>query len=82
MTEHSDATGNCDEALHELYGFLDGELTPERRSIIGQHLSDCSPCLESFDFEAELKIVISQKCRDEVPDALKARIAGALGLAL
>ena len=71
---------DCNEALHELYEYLDGELTDERREAIQHHLTDCSPCLEAFDFQAELKIVIAHKCQDEVPDALKARIAGALGL--
>ena len=71
---------DCNDALHELYEFLDGELTEDRRASIQHHLSDCSPCLETFDFEAELRIVISQKCRDEVPDALKAKIARAIGL--
>ena len=69
---------NCDDALHELYEYLDGELTDERRAAIQHHLTDCSPCLEAFDFQAELRIVISQKCREEVPDSLKARIADAL----
>lgn len=66
--------GNCDEALHELYTFLDGELTDDRRSRIRTHLDDCSPCLEVFDFEAELRIVIKQKCQEQVPDRLRQRI--------
>lgn len=74
MAEHH----NCDEALEELYTFLDGELTIERRTHIQQHLEDCSPCLEVYDFHAELKVVVSKKCRDTVPDDLKARIADAL----
>ena len=71
---------DCNDALHELYEFLDGELTDDRRADIQHHLTDCSPCLETFDFQAELKIVISSKCRDEVPEALKAKIASALGI--
>jgi mycothiol system anti-sigma-R factor len=64
----------CGDALHELYTFLDGALTPERRDTIRGHLDDCTPCLEHYDFEAELRIVISTKCRDEVPQALKDKI--------
>lgn len=71
--------GNCDEALHELYTFLDGELTDESRTRIRTHLDDCSPCLEVFDFEAELRIVIKQKCSDQVPDSLRQRIFDSLG---
>lgn len=70
--------GNCDEALHEIYQFLDGELTPEKRSLIARHLDDCPPCGEAYDFEAELRNVISQKCRDTVPESLRQRIADAI----
>jgi mycothiol system anti-sigma-R factor len=75
--DHEDA--DCSEALHELYTFLDGELTVERRVHISRHLDDCHGCLEAFDFEAELRIVVSQKCREEVPESLRRRVADALG---
>jgi len=71
---------DCNEALTELYGYLDGELTVDRRRHIEQHLSDCSPCLEAFDFNAEIRIVIAQKCRDQVPEALRQKIADAIAI--
>jgi mycothiol system anti-sigma-R factor len=70
--------GNCEEALAELYTYIDGELTEERRVLIRHHLDDCNPCFEAFDFEAELRIVISHRCRDEVPDGLRDRVASQL----
>ena len=79
QSQRADADpGDCNEALRTLYSFLDGELTPERRAAIQHHLDECSPCLEAFDFEAELKIVVARCCRDEVPDHLRQRIADAL----
>jgi mycothiol system anti-sigma-R factor len=69
---------DCEEAIHTLYSFLDGELTIERRLEIQQHLDECSPCLEAFDFEAELRIVIARKCRDKVPPSLLDRVSQAL----
>jgi mycothiol system anti-sigma-R factor len=74
MADDHDHETNCNEALAELYVFLDGELTDERRSLIAHHLDDCNPCLEVFDFEAELRMVIQQKCRDEVPGELRIRV--------
>ena len=70
--------GDCADSLKELYGFLDGELTIERREHIKVHLDDCLQCYEAFDFEAELRIVISTRCREEVPDSLRDRVADAL----
>ena len=71
----------CQQALDTLYHFLDGELTPERRSAIQHHLDRCSPCLEAFDFEAELKVVVARRCREQVPEHLRIRVAMALSQA-
>jgi mycothiol system anti-sigma-R factor len=73
--------GNCQDALHTLYDYLDGELTDERRASIRRHLDECQPCLHAFDFEAELKVVVARSCRDQVPEQLKARIAEAIHVA-
>lgn len=68
----------CQEAVATLYTYLDGELTYDRRELIRHHLDECEPCLKKFDFEAELKKVIALKCRDEVPQSLRMRVAEAL----
>ena len=73
------AHGDCSETLHELYHFLDGELTEAKRADIQRHLEACPPCFEAYDFEAEIKQYVAQKCRDRMPDALRARIAEAIG---
>jgi mycothiol system anti-sigma-R factor len=67
--------GDCTDALHTLYHYLDGELTPDRRHAIQEHLSHCAPCLSAFDFEAELKAVVARSCRDQVPESLRQRVA-------
>lgn len=71
-------TGDCNDALRELYEFLDGELTDERRRLIHDHIERCNPCLEAFDFEVELRHVIAAKCREECPDELRSRVAAAI----
>ena len=68
-------TDPCEEALHELYHFLDGELTDERRTLITSHLDGCTTCLGAFDFETELRHVVAERCRDSVPAELRLRIA-------
>jgi len=69
---------DCNEAVRELYFYLDGELTEERRTEIAVHLDRCGPCAEATDFEAELRAVIASRCRDRVPDDLVSRIAQAI----
>lgn len=74
----ADSGYDCDDALHELYSYLDGELTDERRALIKNHLDDCSPCLEAYDFEQDLKELVARRCRDEAPEALRLRVAEAI----
>ena len=69
----------CEEALHEIYHLLAGELDEAKRKLIGEHLDECSPCAAPYDFYAELRKVIAQRCRDTAPPSLLARIEDALG---
>jgi len=82
MAEHHEHdVSNCEAALAEIYTYLDGELTDEKRTLIASHIEGCNPCFEAFDFEAELRIVISTRCRnDDLPESLRIRIAEKLTL--
>ena len=82
MSDHmSEPTSQCQDALHELYGYLDGELTDDRRAAIHRHLDGCQPCAEPYDFEAELRQVIRRKCQEQVPPALVDKVRTALASA-
>ena len=70
--------GRCTDAVERLYHYLDGELDEARVAMVKRHLDECLPCLEAFDFEAELRQVIARKCRDSVPDQLRVRITLAI----
>jgi mycothiol system anti-sigma-R factor len=69
---------DCNAVVSELYTFLDGELTDGRRVQIERHFTGCVDCHEVVEFHASLKMTISSKCREDVPDALRQRIADAL----
>lgn len=74
-----DAAGvDCTAVVAEMYTFLDGELTEARRVQIAHHLTGCPPCHEVIDFYAELKLTLSARCREQMPDQLRQRIAQAL----
>ena len=68
----------CDEALHEIYHLLAGELDDAKRDKIAEHLDECAPCAEPYDFYAELRKVVQQSCRDTAPPGLLARIEESL----
>ena len=68
----------CDDALTNLYQYLDRETDVTSVEQIRAHLDDCSGCLRSFDFEARLKIVIRERLSEEVPAEFIQRLRQAL----
>lgn len=70
---------DCDDAIHRVYHYLDGEMTVWKRRAITRHLDDCPPCAEGFEFEVEIRRVIALRCQEEAPADLRRRIAEALG---
>lgn len=68
----------CADALAQLYFYLDGQLTIERRTTITVHLDTCRYCLSAFDFETELRQVVARRCQDQVPDHLRQRVLDVL----
>ncbi|MGD0742981.1 MAG: mycothiol system anti-sigma-R factor [Acidimicrobiales bacterium] len=69
---------DCAQSIHSLYDYLDGELTEDRRRGLQEHLDRCAPCVEKYQFEAELRRIVADRCKDHVPDALRQRVANAI----
>ena len=66
---------DCNDTLRELEAFLDGELGDDVHHGIHTHLEACTDCLQAFDFHAELRAVVREKCQnDELPPGLLAKI--------
>jgi len=80
IAEPDPCEGNpdCQQALAELYTYLDGELTIQKRTVIRTHLDLCSPCGDRYTFETELRQVVSMRCQEVVPEELRMRIAQAI----
>lgn len=75
MTEMLD----CDAVMRQLWDYLDGELTPEREARMRAHLSICRRCHPQADFEESfLRALGAARRTHRRPDALKARVLGAL----
>jgi mycothiol system anti-sigma-R factor len=68
----------CEDALHEIYHLLSGELDADKRERIAVHLDECAPCAEPYDFYAEVRRTVQQCCHDAAPPELLARIEAAL----
>ncbi|BCJ66530.1 mycothiol system anti-sigma-R factor [Polymorphospora rubra] len=70
---------DCTDVLAEVYLYLDLECGDERRSLIRDHLDECSPCLRQYGIEQEVKALVARCCGNEIaPVELRARLRARL----
>lgn len=71
MSKHS-----CEDAVAQVYFYLDGEIGWLRKTRIKRHLKKCRPCMGAFSFESRLKSIVRERVREEpqpeVMDRLRA----------
>jgi mycothiol system anti-sigma-R factor len=66
---------DCAQVLSEVYLYLDLECSEDRRSLIRQHLDECTDCLHEYGIEHEVKALVARCCGDEVaPVELRERV--------
>ncbi len=69
----------CDEVLEDVYTYLDAECDQTSKAKIKQHLHECSPCLQEFGIEQEVKALVNRCCGDETaPVGLRERLKAKL----
>ena len=66
---------DCTDVLRSLYAFHDNELSVAQADEIRQHLMACEPCLDHFQVEDALRVLIRRCCADEkAPEGLRMRV--------
>lgn len=66
---------DCSVVLSEVYLYLDLECSDGRRSLIKNHLDECSHCLREYGIEHEVKALVARSCGDETaPQELRDRL--------
>ena len=68
----------CLEAVEDLYGYLDGEIDEEKRDLIKAHLDDCGHCLDAFGFQDDLRRLVSERCKSDMPEGLRDKVLAAI----
>ncbi len=55
----------CEDAVTNLYLYLDDEMTWPHRSVISWHLRRCEGCMSRFRFEEYLRVFIRERVQEE-----------------
>jgi anti-sigma factor (TIGR02949 family) len=71
---------DCDQAVKQLYSYLDEEITPEVQKAIDSHLEECADCFGHYEFERAFLRFLEARCRagGAPPELCKRIIEGLL----
>lgn len=70
---------DCESVMRQLWDYLDGELTSDRKAAIRTHLELCKRCHPQYEFEqAFLDAVAASGPAHSDPDRLRAKLLAAL----
>jgi anti-sigma factor (TIGR02949 family) len=73
---------DCKQVLLELSNYLDGEVSPELKRALEQHLAACHRCSLTFDTTRKMLKIVSDAGPLEVPLEAHARLYTQLQRAL
>lgn len=69
---------SCQDVLKNLSNYIDGELSPELRKLIEEHLRTCHRCSVVFDSTSKIVFIYSDDNQVlEVPNGYSARLRDA-----
>ena len=64
----------CSEYLDQIVYFLDNELDEADCTEVQHHLDECAPCLEKYDLQKTVKMLVARSCKESAPDELRQRV--------
>ncbi|MFI5425497.1 mycothiol system anti-sigma-R factor [Aeromicrobium sp. UC242_57] len=65
---------DCEQALENLYLFIDQEIDTASCAEIESHISECTPCLSEYELERVVKSLVSRSCSEVAPEPLRAKV--------
>jgi anti-sigma factor (TIGR02949 family) len=64
----------CEQALKQIFQYIDHELDHARRAAMEHHLHTCHSCYSRAEFEQRLKAKLGELKKDDADPAVRERI--------
>jgi len=65
---------DCTEVLERVFSFIDNELPSADSVQIQHHLDECGPCLQKYDLERTVKMLVQRSCSEQAPPELREKV--------
>lgn len=65
---------SCNDAVRQLWDYLDGAVTDGDRHAIEEHLDVCKRCCGEVEFAEELRRFLADNAADDIPADAKRRL--------
>ena len=75
---HSDHAVACEDVIHLLSDYIDGELRQDQCDAMAAHAADCVPCRSFYEAFTKTLAVYRETPPEDVPSDVKASLAQAL----
>ncbi|MGH2787821.1 MAG: anti-sigma factor family protein [Actinomycetota bacterium] len=69
---------SCNEAVKQLWAYLDGAIAEPDRAAIEEHMNVCKRCCGEAEFAEELRRFLADHAADELPAETKQRLTSYL----
>jgi mycothiol system anti-sigma-R factor len=66
---------DCSDFLEQIVYFLDNELDEADCADVQLHLDECAPCLEKYDLQRTVKMLVARSCVESAPEELRRRVS-------
>jgi len=65
---------SCADFLDRIVYMLDNELDDNEVVAVKLHLEECGPCLEKYDVQRTIKMIVARSCAESAPAELRERV--------
>ena len=69
---------NCEQALRQIFAYVDRELDEEERAAMREHLHTCQSCFSRMEFERLLKSKVGALRDDKATPSVSERVKALL----
>lgn len=69
---------SCNDAVRQLWDYLEGDIGEKERHAIEEHLDVCKRCCGEVEFADELRRFLASNATDDLPAATRDRLTSFL----